>query len=265
MTDFEIPVAANDNKRAETARDRVVAEKTSEEARRVAKAARRLIRRQSIGDPRADNDNQSWPLAEQLRRDGNDVLLHVAERYRTIYNAAKFEPRLVGTMPDDFWSTEQYHSINSKTGRLKRDGEKRGKTAALTPVDDGTYKADAVTEDRWSELVANGPVTFARRPSTPVMRKWHGDDALIAAIDAKPMLYRLQGALGPLVDPFEDAVIGDMTLTEIGRGMNAGVRGESAAGKVLVMLGLETIQKEFSLIDREAPFGRTANTPQVPG
>lgn len=213
----------------------------------------RLERRQRVGGdgPVAANDNQGWPLAEQLRRDGNEVLLHVAERYRTVYDAAKFEPRLVGTVPDEFWSPEQNHAINRETGKLKVNGQKRSKTAAATPSDDGTFKAVAVTDEAWAEMVENGPVTFSRRPVSPTMRKWTGDNALIAAIDARPMLRRLQAALGPLLDPFEDAVIGSLTLTEIGRAGGVGQHA-AGAGKFAVMLGLEAVQREFHQIDREA-------------
>lgn len=44
--------------------------------------ATRIAKRQAIGDPQAANDSTPWPLAVQLRREGNDALLHVAERYR---------------------------------------------------------------------------------------------------------------------------------------------------------------------------------------
>ena len=211
----------------------------------------RLARRQRVGGagPVAANDNQGWPLAEQLRREGNEVLLHVAERYRSIYNAAKFEPRLVGTMPDDFWSPEQRHHVD-ELGKLSIKGAKGGKRAM--PANDGTFKAIAVTEDAWADLTADGPVTFPKRPASPTMRKWTGDDALIAAIDAKPMFLRLQAALGPLVDPFEDAVIGDMTLTDIGRAKGVNTVSRGPVGKVLVMMGLEVVQSEFAQIDREA-------------
>lgn len=205
-----------------------------------------------VDTKKAANDNEDWPLAEQLRRDGNEMLIAVAERYREVYNAAKFEPRLVGTLPDDFWSPEQKHTINKETGELKLNGQKKSKTAAALPIDDGTSKADVLTDEKQDELVAKGPQTFKRRPASPVMRKWQGEDALIAAIDARPMLDRLQSALGPLVDPFEDAVIGNMTLTEIGLAKGVNTVARSPVGKVLVMMGLDTVREEFERIDRES-------------
>ena len=241
---------ANDNNPSKT-EDEVKARRESVgPSKTYRKLSAQLRSRQSIGNPRADNDNQAWPLAEQLRRDGNEALLSVAERYRTVYEAAMYEPRLVGNQPDDFWSPEQNHSINQKTGKLKLNGQKRSKTAAAMPVDDGTFKVVSVTDEAWEQMVEAGPVTFPRRPKMQMLRKWNGDAVLIAAIDAKPMLARLQVALGPLLDVFEDAVISGMTFTDIGRTGGIGQHA-AGAGKFAVMLGLQTVQEEFRRIDLE--------------
>lgn len=240
---------SNDNAPATSAEEVIARRKTIKPSANYRKITASLAKRQSIGDPRAANDNKDWPLAEQLRRDGNEVLLRVAERYKHIYESAQYVPKTVGTIADEFWSPEQKHSINDKTGQIKNNGQKKSKTAASMPIDDGTYKAAAVTDDVAEAILHNGPVTFPRRPKMPVMGKWNGDAALIAAIDARPLLYRLQTALGPLMDPFEDAVIGGMTLTEIGK--NGGIgQHASGAGKYAVMLGLQCIQSELTIIDR---------------
>lgn len=205
-----------------------------------------LARKQSFGDPRADNDNQDWPLAELLRRDGNEALLRVAERYKYIYESAQYVPKTVGTVADDFWSPEQRHGIG-QDGVLRNKGAKSGKRDI--PLGDGTAKVAAISDEVAEQIMKDGPVTFPRRPKMPVMGKWNGDAALIAAIDARPLLYRLQTALGPLMDPFEDAVIGGMTLTDIGK--NGGIGQHAAgAGKFAVMLGLETVQSELAVVDR---------------
>lgn len=242
---------ANDNTPSSTVEQVVARRRGPTPSADYRKLSARLARRQSVGDPRADNDNQAWPLAEQLRRDGNEVLLRVAERYQHIYESAQYVPKTVGTIADDFWSPEQHHAVNSKTGKIKNNGQKRSKTAGSMPIDDGTYKVSAVTDEVAEEIMKDGPVTFPRRPKMPAMGKWKGDMALIAAIDARPMLYRLQAALGPLLDAFEDAVISGMTFTEIGRDGGIGQHA-AGAGKYAVMLGLQAVQSELAEIDRAA-------------
>lgn len=213
----------------------------------------KLDRRQRQGGtgPVPANDNQSWPLAEQLRREGNEVLLFVAERYRRTYDAAHTEAPLIGTIPDEVWSPEQHHAINSKTGKLKLNGQKRSKTAAGMPSDDGTYKIVPI-DDEVREEIESGVSTFKIKPAKAITKKWAGDGILIAAIDAKKTIWRLQSALGPLADVFEDAVLHGETLSTIGERKGVTPQKSGAAGRVLVMMGLEVVQREFHQIDREA-------------
>ena len=214
------------------------------------KMARRLARRQQIGGtgPVAANDNKSWPLAEQLRREGNDVLLAVAERYRRTYDSAHTEAPLIGTQPDDFYSVEQRHSISSKTGKLKNDGPKRARHTET--IGDGNYKAVPIDDDVRDEI-ENKVVTFRRKPMKPAPKKWNGDNILLAAIDAKATIWRLQDALGPLLEVFEDAVLHGETLSDIGERKGANTVARGPAGRILVMMGLEVVQREFHRLDRQ--------------
>lgn len=209
-----------------------------------------LIRRQAVGGvgPVAANDNQAWPLAQWLRKDDNDVLLAVAERYRAVYDAAHTEVPIVGAMPDDTYAVEQKHSVNRKTGVLKRNGPKRGKNAPL--ADDGSYKVIPLTDAVRAEI-DSGTSTFKRKPAARAMRRWNGDRLINAAIDSRGTLYRLQRALGPLIEPFEDAVLHGETLAAIGEGRGAGTKSAGTAGRVLVVMGLEVVQREFREMDRE--------------
>lgn len=194
--------------------------------------ARKLAKRQSIGTNEPANDNQPWPLAAQLRREGNEVLLAVAERYRSVYDAATYEPQLVGREPDN----DMVLDVRQVT---KTDG-----TVAYKGVRVERLKRHEAAND-------NEVITFPPREPRRHPQKWVGDAGLIAHIDGTYILSRLRIALGPLVECFDDAVLHGRTLTAIGQdnGLNSVASGPGA--KLLVMLGLEAVQKELSQIDRE--------------
>lgn len=197
------------------------------------------------------NDNQAWPLAQWLRKDGNEVLLRVAERYRAIYDAATTEALLIGTMPDDTYNVEVDQRVHNRAdGSVAYKGQRKVKSAVgKFDGDDGNYKVAAVDDDVVQEMAASGQL-FPRKPAKRVPKKWNGDRLLIEAIDNKRLLWRLQSALGPLLEPFEDAVLHGETLSTIGEARGAGGKTGGAAGRVLVMLGLEVIQRELSQLDR---------------
>lgn len=210
----------------------------------------RLQKRQSIGGVGAvpANDNQAWPLAQWLRKDGSTALLRVAERYRAMYDAATMETPLIGTMPDDVFAVEQRHSVSSKTGRLKRDGPRRAKHTAI--IGDGTFKVIPIDEDVRAEI-ESGQSTFKMKMAKPVMRRWQGDNLINAAIDSRVGIRRLQAALGPLLEPFEDAVLHGETLAAIGERKGGNSVSSAPIGRAFVMDGLVIVQRELSLMDRE--------------
>lgn len=239
-------------------RARTDAERT-EESDRMTECAAAVARRQFFGGfvSAPANDNQAWPLAEQLRRDGNEPLLTVAERYRAVYDASVTETTLIGTMPDPDMTVDQ-RVHNRADGSVGYKGPRVVKGAVgRLDGDDGTYKAVPINDDVRAEI-ESGTSTFPRKPATPVTKKWNGDRLLIAAIDSKVTLRRLTRALGPLRLTFEDAVLHCATFTDIGRAKGGNSVSASAIGRAYVMDGLEIIQREFRDIDRE---GRAATRP----
>lgn len=200
------------------------------------------------------NDNQAWPLAQQLRKEGNDVLLRVAERYRAIYDAAQIEVPLMGTAIDDLYSVPKDQRIHNRAdGSVGYKGERRVKSAVgRFEGDDGAYKATPIDDEVQQELAAN-VVTFPRKPKRPVPKKWNGDRLLNEAIDCRAAIHRLRQALGPLVGPFEDAVLHGETLSSIGEAQGAaGIASRGAAGRVLVMLGLQAVREAMAEMERTA-------------
>ena len=186
---------------------------------------------------KAANDNQSWPLAEALRREGNETLLAAAERYRAVHEAAHTEMSLVGTMPEPDMPTVQKQHLRAD-GSVSNKGVRRSKRASLI-FDDGCRKVYAMDETARTEL-ETGTSTFNRRPSKRITKKWAGDNLIVAAIDSKWILRRLTDALGPLRAPLEEAVLDCATLTDIGKARGVGQHAPGA-GKVLVMMGLDII------------------------
>jgi len=198
------------------------------------------------------NDNQAWPLAQWLRKDGNEVLLKVAERYRAMYDASMVEAPLIGAMPDASMSAPLDQRVhNREDGSVGYKGVRKVKGAvARFDGDDGTSKIIPMDEGVRAEM-QKGTSTFPMRPQTPVMKKWNGDVLINAAIDSRKGIRRLQAKLGPLVEPFEDAVLHGETLSAIGERKGAGGKTGGVAGRVLVMMGLEVVQSELAVMDRE--------------
>lgn len=127
------------------------------EAKAVAKQKKRLAK---LDAKRPDwvktpaNDNQAWPLAQQLRREGNDVLLRVAERYRAIYDASLVDVPLIGTMPDDLYNVPKDQRVhNREDGSVGYKGERKVKSAiGMFDGDDGTYKTTPISEEVTLEM-----------------------------------------------------------------------------------------------------------------
>lgn len=227
--------------------------KRAKPSREYEQLKRRLANRQSIGGNGLvpANDNQAWPLAQQLRKEGNDALLHVAERYRIIWDAAHQEVMLMGSGPSiEAQSLLQVESFNMETGKNKRHGIRRVKGAM--PVSDGNYQmVPTAANDDEENPPQNNVVTFKRKPARPASKKWNGDDVLLATIDSRKVIVRLQSALGPLREVFEDAVLHGETLSSIGEAKGGNTVSSGPIGRAYVMDGLAIIQHELHQIDRE--------------
>ncbi|MGH8466280.1 MAG: hypothetical protein ACRER5_19235, partial [Pseudomonas sp.] len=71
------------------------------------------------------------------------------------------------------------------------------------------------------------------------------------AIDSRKGIYRLQQKLGPLVEPFEDAVLHGVTLSSIGEAKGGNTVSSGPIGRAYVMDGLAIVQAELAVMDRE--------------
>lgn len=184
------------------------------------------------------NDNQAWPLAQQLRKEGNDTLLRVAERYRAIYDAATADIQLVGTS----LSGDDVYQLDRRT-YVKDDG---------TVVSLGIRKARPKKGERKGADPEKKPVTFQPRQPRRITKKWTGDDMVNAALDSRKVLWLLQEELGHLLGAFEDAVLHGETLSAIGERKGGNTVSSGPIGRAYVMDGLEIVRREFSIMDRSA-------------
>lgn len=214
----------------------------------------RLAKRQEIGGVGAppDNDNDPWPLREQLKREGSEALLRVAERYRAIWDSANQDHTLMGSGASiEATSLLQSKTFNMVTGKDKRRGILRIKGAM--PITDGNFQIAApMVEDEENPAIKEGPKTFKRKPARRAPKKWNGDEPVLASIDSRKHIARLQAVLGPLLEVFEDAVLHGETLAAIGEGRGAaGKASRAPAGRVLVMMGLQAVQDEMRFMDTE--------------
>lgn len=211
------------------------------EAKAVAYQTRRINKRQNIGegwDGAADNDNPiGWPLAKALLADGKQHLLKYAMRYRRIEASATSDARLDGKKPES-----EMVSLDHETHIMPNGEIAYGKVRK-------SQSADAIgsTPSRRSSVTNEATM----HPSSPVAKKWNGDAKVIDMVDDKRRLGRLRCALGPIVEPFEEAVLHGATLEAVGRSMGVGNRtGATGAAKAVVMIGLMKVADELGEIRR---------------
>jgi hypothetical protein len=175
----------------------------------------------------ADNDNQAWPLAKVLRRDGQDYHLSLAERYRKIFDRAHAVVDLLGKDPaDDIFELRRVE-LDESSGKLKDKGPKR--IGGKHPEQESAPRQAAK---------ANPELT--KRAAKPVPRKWNGDAPLLDRLDASDELAALRRELGWLREPFEAAVVDGDRLEDVGRREGAG-QGAGAVGRALVNLGFQAV------------------------
>jgi len=175
--------------------------------------------------PMGDNDNEevvSWPLGKALKTDQQQRLLRAAAVYRRLFELAHATGVLRGSdMGDGIYRLDQRTWVRS-------DGEIVYKGARM--ITSGDPDPLAPTQSTGGE-------------KKPVAKKWNGDAALIARIDARPLLAAIESRVGPPLQPVEKAVLGGWTLESIGRHEAGYVdkQRSSAVGKALVYRALAVI------------------------
>lgn len=194
----------------------------------------------AAGEPR-DAENDNWPLAKVLRRDGLLAELALAERYRAIHDAACMPVELVGRDPGELRVAARL-DLDESTGTLRDKGVRCARGGNHPNLDHEPLRALRTSPDQ------------PRAAAKAAARRWQGDNPLLAKIDAQEELHLLRMELGWLADAFESAVVDGDRLEDIGRRYGAG-QAAGGAGRALVMLGLKAMAAHWSCL----PMGKIAS------
>lgn len=176
-------------------------------------------------NPIGNNDNCSaisWPLGKALKTDEQRRLLASAAAYRRLYELANATGVLRGSDMG-----EVMYRLDQRTW-MRPDGEIVYKGARV--ITSGDPDPTVPTQSSGGE-------------KKPIAKKWTGDRAIIAMMDAKPLLREIDDRVGPLLQAVEQAVLGGWTLEAVGRHETeyADKQRSSAVGKALVYRALAVI------------------------
>jgi hypothetical protein len=198
----------------------------------------------------AANDNlQSWPLLEKLKRDGLHEDAELVEHYRGLVALMEAHP-LQGQDPS---RTADGLSIADRTSFDNDDIEE----AAARNFEGKLSSGEMINKGERVTTKANGTASRARPTddqSLVVMRPVSvrfNEHTLIAQIDLAGVLPRLRKAMGPVTAPFEDAVLGGLTFKAVGEARQFKDKQAEAAGKALVMTAIDALREEWATIRTE--------------
>jgi hypothetical protein len=77
------------------------------------------------------------------------------------------------------------------------------------------------------------------------------EDERIARIDGEPILAALRAGMGDLVHFFEDVVLGQWTLTQLGESLGYKHKARSREAKILVYTAIDRLREQWRLVDRQ--------------
>ncbi|MEL4069957.1 hypothetical protein WKW50_07395 [Ochrobactrum sp. GPK 3] len=208
--------------------------KRATEKRALTRLRKKIEKRQSIGDPNCvQSRDEDFPLLAVLRRDKRADLIAAVLQYRQLVALCESEPLKGQSYGGADGSATVFYS-NFEDGELVHSSKVRRSKSA--------YDIPAV-RIRASIINDRGEQASGRTESMHVKLN---EDTLADYIDKKPVLARIRSALGALLDPVEDAVLGGQTLLAVGEAEGFKGTAASLAGKGLVYRGLTVLDGFFS-------------------
>lgn len=243
-----------------TPAERVLMQAKAEHARalrdgQIIAAVERINQRHKGLVESAANDNlQGWELLRQLRREKRHDDVEVVEFYRGLCSLIASQPLRGFDYGYDSSMEKEYRS-------LKLEGEKDVDEAAANGWQDNTvpggeieYKEvrkRSLSDMDWTHqpkkyAVADDDTKVKARPFAVKFN----ENIMLAKIDMRPVLEELRAALGVGLAPFEDAVLGGKTLTEIGEARGFKGVQASAAGKALINAAINGLRETWDKIKR---------------
>ncbi|WHS33228.1 hypothetical protein QLQ09_23525 [Brucella sp. NM4] len=204
------------------------------ERRALTRLRKKIEKRQSIGDPNCvQSRDEDFPLLAVLRRDKRPDLIAAVLQYRQLVALCESEPLKGQSYGGADGSATVFYS-SFEDGELVHSSKVRRSKSA--------YDIPAVRV-RASVINDRGEQVSGRTESLHVKLN---EDTLADYIDKKPVLARIRSALGALLDPVEDAVLGGQTLQAVGEAEGFKGTAASLAGKGLVYRGLTVLDGFFS-------------------
>lgn len=243
-----------------TPAERVLMQAKAEHARalrdgQIIAAVERINRRHAGLVEAAANDNlQGWELLRQLRREKRHEDVEAVEFYRGLCSLIASQPLRGFDYGYDSSMEKEYRS-------LKLEGEKDIDEAAANGWQDNTVPGGEI-EYKEVRKRSNSDLGWTHPPkkyavaddntkvkARPFAVKFN-ENVMIAKIDMRPVLEELRAALGVGLAPFEDAVLGGKTLTEIGEARGFKGVQASAAGKALINAAINGLRETWDKIKR---------------
>lgn len=214
----------------------------------------RRSKRQEIGDPDCvQSRGEDFPLLAVLRRDKAHDMIASVLAYRRLVALCEAEP-LKGQSYGQANGVEREYET-----RRMRGVEEVNEAAANGFKGDRVPGGEIVYERRVRKSDGAYDIPAVRKKPIDVDAYFEGDggtskvvvteslhikineDTIADYIDSKPRLEKIRAALGPLLEPVEDAVLGGQTLQAIGEREGFTGTQASLAGKGLVYRGLTVL------------------------
>lgn len=207
--------------------------------RAITRLRNKLDKRQSIGDPNCVlSRDEDFPLLAVLRRDKRVDLITAVLQYRQLVALCEAEP-LKGQAYGGSDADPIEYLSKFEDGELIHTAKARRSN--------GSYNIPSVRA-RASVINDRGEQRTGRTESLHVKLN---EDVLADYIDKKPVLARIRSALGPLLEPVEDAVLGGRTMQEVGEAEGLAGTAASLTGKGLVYRGLTVLDGFFGFKNLE--------------
>lgn len=226
--------------------------KAEEELKAMKKELRRIKKRQRIGNPDCPRSrDEDFPLLAVLRRDKLQDYIRVVLEYRRLFALCEAEP-LKGQA---YGANEPGMAVAYVSRRMTGLKEVNEAAAAGFPGS-SVPGGEIIYERKVRKSKGAYDIPAVRKKNVDVDAYFEGDggtskvgtteslhirvteDVLLDRIDRAPILAKIRAALGPLLEPFEDAVLGGQTLQSVGNTAGFFGRDATSAGKALVLQGV---------------------------
>ncbi|RWD55393.1 MAG: hypothetical protein EOS36_27925 [Mesorhizobium sp.] len=203
-----------------------------------------------------DNEVESNPLIEALRRDGRESDIPWVLRYRLLHEVVG-----ASLFDDELDLSEEGINVENRSLRLSGKSfekpflraERGGWTGATLSAGEISYREPRHTvKQRLSvgQRTNSADNENGTRTQTP-LRLAKSEDERIARIDGEPILAALRAGMGELLHTFEDAALGQWTMTNIGERMGYKHKARSREAKILVYTAIDRLRDQWRLVDRQ--------------